>query len=359
MTVFGADVAPVAGVRIARAPGRVNLIGDHTDYTGGLVLPMAIDRFTEIRFTTHPDGVELSSHDEAVDVHLPLVVDDPASIEPAWGRYVAGVVSEVRPNRGIRGHVSTTIPIGAGLSSSAALEVAVALALGHDGSALEVAQLCQRAENRASGVPSGIMDQLAIAAGVAGHALVIDCGELTVEPTPVPDGIDIVVQFVAHRTLVGSPYADRVAECAAAERAIGPLRHATAAQAASIDDPVVRARAMHVVNENQRVRDFAAALAAGDLRSAGALMMRSHDSLRDLFHTSTPAMDAAVAQLTGMPGVYGARMTGGGFGGCVVALTEPGALSDGWVVHAVDGARVLTEAEAGDGGNDSEGDVLR
>lgn len=328
--------------RVARAPGRVNLIGDHTDYTGGLVFPMAVDRWTEIRFQ-RADRVELTSADEPEPVSLPLRVDDPTVVSPHWGRYVAGVVSEMAPGRGIHGHVTTTIPIGGGMSSSHALEVAVALALGFEGSVVELAQLTQRAENRASGVPTGIMDQFSIAGGVAGHALLMDCGALTIEPVPLPADIEVVVRFVAHRTLVGSAYADRVAECAAAEREVGPLRAADAADAAGIADPVVRKRAMHVVAENQRVRDFAAALRAGDLAAAGALMVASHASLRDLYDTSTPVMDAAVERLCAVPGVYGARMTGGGFGGCVVALATPGVLTDGWVVHAVDGATVLDE----------------
>ena len=323
------------------APGRVNLIGDHTDYTGGLVMPMAIDRYTEIKGTRGGDRVRLTSFDEPDPVDLPLDVDDPQHAEPAWAKYVAGVVAEMHPAEGFTGHVSTDIPIGAGLSSSHALQVAVAMALGHRGSIIELAQLTQRAENRSSGVPTGIMDQLSIAAGVKGHALMIDCGALTVQPVPVPDDLEVVVQFVAHRTLVGSAYADRVAECAAAEALIGPLREATQAQARAIDDPVLRMRAMHVTAENQRVRDFAAALAAGDLVEAGRLVKDGHESLRLLYATSTPVMDEAVERLNATPGVYGARMTGGGFGGCVVALTEPGVLTQGWVVQAVDGARVV------------------
>jgi galactokinase len=323
--------------RLVRAPGRVNLIGDHTDYTGGLVFPMAVDRWTEIRFEAD-DRIELTSADEPTPVSLPLMIEDPRAVSPSWGRYVAGVVAEMCPSRGIRGHVTTSIPIGGGMSSSHALEVAVALALDFRGSVVEIAQLTQRAENRASGVPTGIMDQFSIAGGVAGHALLMDCGELTISPVPLPDDVDVVVQFVAHRTLVGSAYADRVAECTAAEAVVGPLRKAVAADLAAIDDPTIRRRARHVVEENQRVRDFADALIAGDLRHAGELMIASHNSLRDLYETSTPVMDAAVAEIAALPGVYGVRMTGGGFGGCVVALTEPGALQRGWVVHAVDGA---------------------
>jgi galactokinase len=323
------------------APGRVNLIGDHTDYTGGLVMPMAIDRYTEIEGTPGGDRIHLTSIDEPDPVDLPLHIDRPQDVSPAWGKYVAGVVAEMAAPRGFHGDVSTDIPIGAGLSSSAALGVAVALALGHTGAPLEVAQLCQRAENRASGVPTGIMDQLSIAAGVADHALLIDCGDFTVRPVPLPSDVEVIVLFVAHRTLVGSPYADRVAECAAAEALIGPLRHATEADAQSIDDPVVRMRATHVTSENRRVVDFARALEAGDLTAAGRLMVEGHNSLRLRYATSTPLMDAAVEALCATPGVYGARMTGGGFGGCVVALTEPGALTQGWVVRAVDGARIV------------------
>ena len=320
-----------------RAPGRVNLIGDHTDYTGGMVMPMTIDRWTEIRGI--PAGnISLHSEDEAQPAELALEIDDPQHVEPSWAKYVAGVVAEMQPYGGIHGTVVTNIPIGAGLSSSAALELAVALALGFEGDALTLAQLCRRAEIRASGVPCGIMDQLVIAAGQADHALLIDCGDVTIEPVRIPDNVEIVVQFVARRVLVGSAYAKRVAECDMAEAEIGPLRHATLHDTLSIADPVIRARAQHVVSENERVREFAQLLAAGDLAAAGVLMVASHESLRDLYLTSTPVMDAAVEQWSQRRGVYGARMTGGGFGGCVVALTEPGALDDGWIVRAVDGA---------------------
>ena len=330
---------PAGATHVARAPGRVNLIGEHTDYTGGLVLPMAIDRWTEISFRVG-DGIHLTSADEPAPADLTTDVTDAMAVEPAWARYVAGVIAEMQPERGIRGHVTTTIPIGAGLSSSAALEVATALALGHTGDPIELAQLCRRAEHRASGVPTGIMDQLSIAAGRAGHALLIDCHDLTIEPVALPPDVDIVVRFVAHRRLVGSPYAERVAQCADAEAAIGPLRSARLADTDRIDDPTTRARARHIVGENQRVRDFAAALHAGDLVAAGRLMTAGHASMRDDFEISTPAMDEAVEQAAATPGVYGSRMTGGGFGGCIVSMCERGALRDGWIVTAVDGARV-------------------
>lgn len=322
-----------------RAPGRVNLIGDHTDYTGGLVMPMTIDRWTVIEGERVDAVIDLTSADDGDPVHLVLPIGDAATVEPRWGRYVAGVAAEMGATaRGIRGHVTTDIPVGAGLSSSAALELAVALALGFEGDAVRLAELGRRAEHRASGVPCGIMDQLCISAGVAGHAVLIDCHALTVEPVPLPSNVDVIVRFVQHRTLAGSEYGDRVDECATAEIAIGPLRLATMADVDTIDDPRVRRRARHVVTENQRVRDFAAAMRRRDLAEAGRLMLASHDSLRDDFETSTAVMDAAVAELADTPGVYGARMTGGGFGGCVVAIARPGSEVDGWIVHAVDGA---------------------
>ena len=324
---------------LVRAPGRVNLIGDHTDYTGGLVFPMAIDRWTEIEYTTGGDRVVLVSADEPepLSFELPVLVD-PATVLPGWGRYVAAVAAELGATTGIRGSVSTDIPVGAGLSSSAALEVAAGLALGHSGTALDLARLGQRAEHRATGVPCGIMDQLCIAAAVEGHAVLIDCTTFEITPSPVPDDVEIVIRFIAQRTLEGSEYGERVAQCAAAEAEIGPLRGATLDDTIAIDDPIVRARARHVVTENQRVRAFAAALAAGDYRTAGDVMIDGHRSLRDDFATSTPVMDAAVEQLRTSRGVFGARMTGGGFGGCVVALCEPGAAVEGWIVRPVGGA---------------------
>ncbi|MEI7754671.1 MAG: galactokinase [Actinomycetota bacterium] len=326
---------------VARAPGRVNLIGDHTDYTGGLVLPMTIDRWTVIEGSLSEGAITLTSADEPDPISITLPVDNPAIVEPRWGRYVAGVAAELgTAAMPIDGHVTTTIPVGAGLSSSAALEVAAALALGFDGPAADLAQLARRAEHRASGVPCGIMDQLCIAAGVANHALLIDCHTLEIEAVPVPHNADVIVQFVAHRTLAGSEYAQRVSECELAERLIGPLRLATLALVATIGDPLIQRRARHVVSENQRVRDFAAALRTNDLATAGRLMIESHHSLRDNYETSTPAVDEAVRQMCATPGVYGARITGGGFGGCIVALAAPGTSTKGWVVRAVDGATI-------------------
>jgi galactokinase len=328
--------------RHATAPGRVNLIGDHTDYTGGLCLPMAIDMGTTIIGTvTNGHAVQLRSADEELPAMVAIDVVDPSAATPDWARYVAGVVHEIRPRNGFDGDVTTTIPIGAGLSSSAAFEVALALALGFEGSILELARLCQRAENLSSGVPSGILDQLSSAGGRAGKAMIMDCHDLSLTYVDVPNDADIVVIHSGQeRTLAGSEYPTRVAQCAAAEAVIGPLRTATLADAESIDDPVVRRRARHVVTENQRVRDFARALSSGNLGEAGSIMTESHCSLRDDYETSTPIVDALIDELRETRGVFGARITGGGFGGCVVALAEPGSLTRGWVVHPAEGARL-------------------
>lgn len=284
----------------AFAPGRVNLIGDHTDYAGGLVLPMAIDLGTTVV-------------GERVGAEVVLTSDH---ADDRWEAFVDAVVAEVRPATGFTGHVTTTLPIGAGLSSSASLEVAIALALGATG---DVAALCQRAELRATGVPCGRMDQLASVHGVAGHALLIDCSTFAIEPVPVPDEIEVVVVHSGQdRSLAGSAYADRRAEL---ERG---------------DERRVR----HVRTENERVRAFADALRAHDAARAGALMVESHASLRDDFDVSTPELDALVERLVATPGVHGARLTGAGFGGCVVALTERGVLHEGWRLRPAAGAVV-------------------
>lgn len=315
----------------AVAPGRVNLIGDHTDHTGGLVLPMAVELATTVQGIRGGDHVVLRSADEPEAAMVPLEVTDPSGVTPGWARYVAGVVAELRPHAGFDGTVTTTLPIGAGLSSSAALEVAVALALGASRTdPVALATLTQRAEQRASGVPCGIMDQLASVAGREGHALLVDCHAGTVTPVPVPDGIEVVVVDSGQsRTLAGSAYAARSAQCREAEAVIGPLRLAHPGAEVAIVDEVVRARARHVVTENARVRACVEALAVGDVALVGAAMAESHASLRDDFAVSTPVLDHLVTRLGATPGVHGARLTGAGFGGCVVALAEPGALA-GW-----------------------------
>jgi galactokinase len=313
---------------VAVAPGRVNLIGDHTDYTGGLVFPMAIDRWTTLR-------------GEASSVLDVISDDDPDG--GAWLRYVRAVAHLMDSPRFVKGRVSSTIPIGAGLSSSAALEVASALALGFSGSVEELARLCRQAEHDATGVPCGIMDQLCIAGAREGHAMLLDCSDLSVRHVPLPAEVKVVVRFVAHRTLEGSEYATRVAQCAAAEREIGPLRLASLGDVEGLSDHVLRRRARHVVSENARVLSFVEALTKGDLAAAGKVMDGSHRSLAENFEVSTPVMDEAVRELMSTPGVLGARMTGGGFGGCVVALCDREARVEGWVVKAVGGASLLAE----------------
>ena len=327
---------------VAQAPGRVNLIGDHTDYTGGLVCPMAIDRATRVRLERGAPVLELvsSADPEPARVEVPPTVP-PSAVQPAWARYVAGVVSVVGPPAGGRGTVESDVPVGAGLSSSAALEVAVALALGFRGTPLQLAQACQEAEHVATGLPTGIMDQLASAAGVVGHALLIDCTTLAVTPIAVPEAADVVVvDSGERRALVSSAYTERRDQCEAAARLIGPLRTATVADVDRLADDVLRRRARHVVTENARVDAFAAALAEGDLGQAGRLMNESHASLRDDFEVSTPALDHLAQRLRQTDGVYGARLTGAGFGGCVVALARPGALGEGWHFRPAAGAAV-------------------
>lgn len=313
------------------------------------MLPMAIELGTTVAGRRGGDRVLLRSAEVDGACDLPLDIDDPAAVEPSWARYVAGVVAELRPSAGFEGRVSTTVPIGSGLSSSAALEVSVALALGASSEdPVDLAQLCQRAEQRASGVPCGIMDQLASTAGVPGQALRVDCTTLEVRPVPVPAGLDVlVVDSQQPRELAGSAYAERAAACTAAARIVGPLPQATLADLGQIQDPVVRRRARHVVTECQRVDATCAALASSDREGLKTLMAASHASLRDDFEVSTDLLDLLVARLVEVPGVIGARLTGAGFGGCVVALASAGTeLPDdmrSWRVHPSAGARQLAD----------------
>lgn len=323
------------------APGRVNLIGDHTDYTGGLVFPMAIDLGTTIVAERTGKRVVLESREEPDTAIVSLDVERPAEVTPPWARYVAGVVAELRPVTGVVGAVTTSLPMGAGLSSSAALEVATALALGFDGPPRALAELCQRAEQRASGVPCGVMDQLASVAGVEGHALLIDCASLDISPVPLPGDVEVVaVHSGVTRRLASSAYAERRAQCAEVERRIGPLRSASIDDANRLADDELRRIARHVITENQRVPQLAGAMATGDVVAAGDLMKESHASLRDDYRVSTPQLDTLVDRLQSLDGVHGARLTGAGFGGCAIALCQPGAVTFGWSLRPSAGARV-------------------
>jgi galactokinase len=320
-----------SGSVIAFAPGRVNLLGDHTDYTGGRCFPIAIDLGIEIRGDRVGRIVRLTSDAEPSEAAVPLdVLDraDPADVEPPWARYVAAVVRRVRPSIGLVGTIRSTLPMGVGLSSSAALEVAVALAAGADPSdPVALARLCQAAEHDARGVPTGILDQLTSICGVDGNGLLLDCHDLTVRPVPLPPDAEwVVVAPPEGRALERSGYAERVRELAVAEVQIGPLRLADLDAVETIGDARIRRRARHVVTENARVLAFAASLEAGDLVAAGRLMGESHASLSHDYESSTAPIDALCARLARTPGVLGARITGGGWGGSVVALARPGAL---------------------------------
>jgi galactokinase len=307
-----------------RAPGRVNLIGDHTDYNDGFVLPVAVDLDCVIHATPRDDAV----------VNVAWL--DGGAGSDRYANAVRAVLAEYgRADVGIDAEVSSTIPVGSGLSSSAALEVALALALcdaaGLELAPTELALACQRAERLATGVPCGIMDQLSSVAGRGGCALLIDCRSLEVEPILLPEGLAIVVVHSGlPRALEHSAYAERRAACEAAAAGLGlaALRDATPEQVAN--EP----RARHVVSENARVLEAADALRVGDVDRLGSLMSASHVSLRDDFEVSTPELDALVAAL-GRTGAVGARLTGAGFGGCVVALT-PAVDAAGLAARAAD-----------------------
>ena len=335
-----------------RAPGRVNLIGDHTDYNRGLALPIAIDLATEVVFT--PNGssriTALSgAFPDQVEIPLSIPVDPTVlgALEPAWSRPIAALVALVRPEWGGLLRIESAVPVGAGLSSSAALGVAVAVALGAAGPARTIAVLCQQVEAMTD-VPVGMMDPLACAGAKAGHGLLIDFADLSTAHVPLPEEMDIVVVHSGiSRDLRYSPYAARVAECEAAAAVVGPLGTADDADVAGLRDPILARRTRHVVTECRRVREFAGAMAAGDIHRAGAIMRESHRSLAEDFEASTPELDELVEHLAAMDGVHGARLTGAGFGGCVVAVSEPGAVDvDGlgrqaWRVRPSDGALPL------------------
>jgi galactokinase len=335
--------------RRAVGPGRVNLIGDHTDYNRGLALPMAIAQGVTVSFRPS-DRLTLAVTSSAfpADAEITVALDPgpdgvAASLEPAWARLVAAMATLVRPATGGTLSIESDLPVGAGLSSSAALSVALAEVFGMTGDPVAVARLCQQAEHLI-GVPVGLMDPLVCAGGRAGHAMLIDFDTLDTQPVRIPDDAEIVVvDSGQRRTLAASAYAARVAECEAAALLVGPLGQAGPDDLSELRDPVLHRRARHVVSECARVRDTASALAHDDLVGAGTLLSESHRSLADDFAVSTRQLDELVVALRSRPGVLGARMTGAGFGGCVVALARPGSFdpdawpTPAWRVQASDG----------------------
>jgi galactokinase len=326
--------------RFFRAPGRVNLIGEHVDYSEGFVLPMAIDRATVVAAASRDDRrVRIASH-ERDDGVAEFGLDEPHRATGAWSDYARGVALALGrriPLRGADLVVRSTVPIGAGLSSSAAFELSVALALtalsGAELAPHELAHAAQEAENGFVGLRSGIMDQLASALGVRDHALLIDCRSEEVTPVPLPSDAAVVIadSGVKHE-LAGSAYNARRAESEEAARLLGArtLRDVSIAQFAArgkkLPD-VLRRRARHVVGENARVLAAVDAFRRKDLAGAGALMNDSHDALRDDYEVSSPELNLLVDTARTVRGVFGARMTGGGFGGSIVALVRREAIA--------------------------------
>ncbi|MEV0606883.1 galactokinase [Polymorphospora rubra] len=322
------------------APGRVNLIGEHTDYNDGFVLPFALPQRTVVAATPVDEPLwTVWSEQTGERITFDGEQADKPGHVTGWGSYVAGVVWALRdaghPVPGARLAIASDVPPGAGLSSSAALESAVLTALadlGRLGLPVEARPaLAQRAENVYAGMPCGVMDQAASIRCRAGHALFLDCRSLDLEHIPFdPAAAGLAVLVIdsraPHRHVTGE-YAARRAACESAARALGvpalrdvPL-DGLAAALDRLDDDVVRRRVRHVVTENQRVLETVALLRAGDVTAIGPLMTASHVSMRDDFEITVPEVDTAVAAALSA-GAYGARMTGGGFGGCVLALVD-------------------------------------
>ena len=317
---------------VVRAPGRVNLIGEHTDYNDGFVLPMAIEQATWVALRTRDDRIVRLASEGHGNVSFSL--DNLVRGTDGWAEYVKGVAWAMGAIqlRGWEGAITSDIPIGAGLSSSAALEIASVLAFisasGLEWDPTASALMAQRAENEWVGVSCGIMDQLIIATAEAGNAMLIDCRSLGLTPAPLPGDVEIVILDTGtRRELADSEYADRRSACERAAEAAGvsALRDLSiddiAGLARATDETTLR-RARHVISENARTIDAASALEIGDVRHFGELMNDSHRSLRDDFAVSSDALDVMVDIASGLEGCLGARMTGAGFGGCAVALVR-------------------------------------
>ncbi len=329
---------------VVRAPGRVNLIGEHTDYNDGFVFPVAIDRATYVAAapsaTATITALAADLNDEDTFA-LDAVVHNPAQ---PWSNYLRGVVKGLQaaghPIGGAELLIVSDVPRGSGLSSSAAFEVAVgySLQLLNKLNLLgeELALLAQGAENTFVGVQCGIMDQFISALGQAGHAMLLDCRDLSYRTVPLPPEAYVVICDSGVRHEHGSSgYNERRAQCEEAVAllksampkitALRDVRPADLAAHGHLLPEIVLRRARHVVSENQRVLDSVAALDAGDLAAFGRLMNESHRSMRDDYAITVPAIDALVAAAQAIPGCYGSRMTGGGFGGCTVSMVEHGA----------------------------------
>jgi galactokinase len=325
---------------LARAPGRVNLIGEHTDYNDGFVMPAAIEQETRIAAAPREDRqVHLLALDLERETQFELDDIAPSADEP-WSNYLRGVAAGLRaagyPLRGMDAVIQSSVPIGAGLSSSAALELAAVEAFSGVSDfhvpRQEAARIGQQAEHTFVGMMCGLMDQLASAMGRADHLLLIDCRHLTHKLVALPARSTLLIADTgARRELARSAYNRRRAQSEAAARALGvrALRDATPAMLEAADlEPVLLRRARHVISENARVLDMAHALRTGDLEAAGRLLYASHVSLRDLYEVSSPELDALVDVLRAQPGCYGARLTGAGFGGCTIALMRSDAVAD-------------------------------
>lgn len=326
---------------VVRAPGRVNLIGEHTDYNEGFVLPLAIDRAVWIALRPrHDRRVIAYSLDFQAEGQFPL--DALRNEKAGWIEYLKGVAWSLEEAgyrlEGWEGVVQGDVPVGAGLSSSAALEMATARAFaassGFVWEPARMALLAQKAENQWVGVNCGIMDQLISGCGQEGAAVLIDCRSLETQPVPLPQQtVVVVLDTDTRRGLVASAYNLRRRQCETAARAFGvrALRDVGLEdfqrRVGELDAETAR-RARHVITENARTLQTAAALRAGDAEAAGRLMNASHQSLRDDYEVSGPALDAMVEAAQAHPACYGARMTGAGFGGCAVALVRADAAED-------------------------------
>ena len=326
---------PSADGFVVVSPGRVNLIGEHTDYNDGLVLPLAIERGLRIAVRrTAGTTVRLWSDRAAEAVELDAAA--PPAPGAGWRRYVAGVIAGFQrlgwTIPGFEARITADLPVGGGLSSSAALEVGIATAFemlcGRVLAPVDKALVCQRAEHEFAGVPCGIMDQLAVACGRRDHALLIDCRSLEVRHVPLGDDVRVlVIDSGVKHALDDGGYAARRRECEAAARLLGvpalrdvPVDELPRAERL-LPEPE-RRRARHVVTENARVEAFAAAAARADWPAAGCLMNAGHASLRADFEVSCRELDLICAAVGGLAGVFGCRMTGGGFGGSAVALVD-------------------------------------